>query len=152
MIARVLDVCDAVANLINREWGPTAPDAVTSEDFIPELAVDTITGRKVYVMPSQYGQAEVLDRASDLNEYRITIIIVEKYTVANGPTNTWVRNLMLFVQDQIYDRLMNHRDEPTMEDLMPESGSVTPYDYEMLVEAKMFVSEVEINFHKVESI
>ena len=153
MDARIFEITEAVANLINAEWTDKgANDAVTADEIFPNLDVDDMTGRKVYVLEAGYGQVEQLDRKSDLNEYTVNVVVVEKCTDQNGPTKSWLKTRVNFVQDQIYDRLNNHRDEPILEDLMPDSGEVTLYDWAFLKVEGVFISEVIFTFRRVESI
>ena len=156
MAARVTEVCqlliDRLVSLLpagdlttfERAYVPTILDA----DFAANIAA--LAGRKVYVMPSTYGQAEIASRGQDNNRYGPSVLIVERYTDAGGVADAWLDDRIAWVESQVYGPLQNLRADPLDGTLWPHSADVAVvYDPDFLREHKLFWSEVHFEFREI---
>lgn len=147
-LARVTEVCEEVVAYLKANWGGTLPTIARA--YMADFVVDEITGPRVYVMCANYGQAEVLTRASDINFYTVSIVFVDKYAEsAQTIPAAWIDERVRLVESQIYAPLGDHRTE-AVEGLWPETAAVTTvYDLDFLHQTRLFVSEIEIEFREV---
>lgn len=169
--ARITDCLDRVVTAIGQEVPPdaTGPTITVSREYIkdwlspdfwkenPDLAA-LFTGRRVYVFGLEQSQIEAATRARDRNEYRVTVVTVERYeTAADAATDAarddWLDERVEWVERVIYDRLGNpRRDRPAvLAGYLPVSQEwVTVYDYDLFRSQGVFLSSVVIAFHKWE--
>jgi hypothetical protein len=149
MEARVIEFCDAVVAAILASWVPVSPNAVSSE-YEPDFDIATITGRKVYVFPAGYGQAGTVTRGEDENEYRVSVIIMERYTDEGAVPKAWLNARVLWVQNSLYVPLTDARAASILGESWPETGDVTTvYDLDVLRDYKVFLSEIEIAYREI---
>lgn len=147
MAARIVEICDAVTAYLTANWVGTVP--TIERVYTPEFDHLAFVGPSVFVFPTAYQQAEMLDRKSDIDAYRVTLLFVEKCIVAGLPTVAWLDARVLLVEGQIYEKLSDHR-TPAIAGLWPETAEVTSvYDFDFLRATNLFISEIEIEFREV---
>jgi hypothetical protein len=149
--ARIKEVADGVAAAIAVGWGSPAP-ATVHTDLIPDIAPDEVSdlsGRHVYVFQAGYGSPGPLDRSYDINDYRISVVVVEHYDDAAGlPTNSWINDLIDWCETHIWAKLSNAR-TPLLTTLIPFGADVVMvYDPELLREESLFLSEFLFTFRE----
>lgn len=151
--ARISEVADGAAAVIQTAWVPVAPNAVSVEYELPvrESNVQQLVGRKVFVFEDGYGNVGVTSRGTDLNEYRIKVVCAELFGTAGRPTKAWCRERVKFVAEKIVDSLdfTRETDGRLLNSLWTESINVeSVYVAEILGEHKVFWSEIEIAFRE----
>jgi hypothetical protein len=146
-LARVIEVCDEIVAYLKTNWTGQAPTITRS--YMAAFQVESFTGPAVYVIPSSYGQVEILDRSEDTNEHTISIVFVDKYTEAAETIPTaWIDERVRLVEQQIYEPIGDHRNE-AIDGLWPETATVnTIYDLDFLHQTRLFISEVEIGLRE----
>jgi len=156
--ARIVEVADGVVARINTVWAPVAPNTVSRQYELPMHENDLIvSGRQVWVFPDGYLRIEPATRASYLNEYRIRVVIAERYADAAGPAPTaWLDARLYFVASMIVDALdyaAAATGMPTgllLNNLWTESIEVVEaYAHDLLAENKLFFSEVIFAFREI---
>ena len=145
--ARIIEVCDAIVDKVTLAWVPLGADGV-SRQYLTPVKAEFIQGRQVYVFPANYGD-EPADRADDLKEHRVALLVVERYTDAGAPTVEWIDERVNFVQTFLWDELTNPRSQAILDDLWPHTGEVAVYDVAMLSEKKLFWSELDLVFREI---
>lgn len=149
MPARIVTVADAVKDRINDNLDP-ALSATVARVFHVDIDSKDLSGRQVYVFPAGYMDVEPATRSDDLKEFRIGIVIVERYTASEFPTDSWMEERLEWVQNNVFDRLVDPRVGVLLDCLWPDTATVLAWDYDLLVEKKLFFSEVEINYREEE--
>jgi len=151
MAAEIINICEEI-----REWiesGLDAPgDATVSREYIGPVNVDSITGRKVFVMPLSYLNNPA-DRAEDEWVYGVQVTVVEKFNSPGDPTKEWIDARVLFVQQKVSDRCDFVRQMLTFGDsnerrLLTYANDVDVYDEAQLVQNKLFKSDVTFEFRE----
>lgn len=149
MAADIIAVCDAIADHI--EAGLADPgDATVTRNYLAPVNVNTLTGRYVFVFPLKYSNGPAT-RGEDELIYGVQVTCVEKYTARGEPTNTWVDDLVEFVQQKISDRCDFVRTLftfATTRELFTQSNEVTVYDEAALSQEKLFRSDVVFEFRE----
>ena len=109
-----------------------------------------IAGRHVYVFQAGYGSPGPSDRGWDVNEYRVSVIVVEHYDDAAGlPTNAWINDLIEWCETNIWGKLTDTRTVTLSSTAIPFAAEVlTLYDPELLREENLFFSEFLITFRE----
>ncbi len=105
LAARQTAACTGAAALITSAWSPTAPNEVI-RDYVDEEVLKSITGRKVFLFPTEAG-AKTIERANRgelINEHLISIRVFEKFTDPGRPTQSWIDARVSFL-DTIYSAL-----------------------------------------------
>ncbi len=156
MASRVNEVCDA---LIDRLVSllPSGDKTTFERTYVPDIldaefaaGLLGLTGRKVYVMPASYGQAEIATRSQDLNRYGPSVLVVERYTEAGGVARPWLDDRVEWVERQVFGPLQNLRAEPLLGSLWSHAADVTlVFDPDFLREHKLFWSEVTFEFREI---
>jgi hypothetical protein len=151
MAAEIINICEEI-----REWieaGLNAPgDATVSREYIGPVSVDSITGRKVFVMPLSYLNNPA-DRGEDEWVYGVQVTVIEKYTDRGDPTKAWIDERVLFVQQKVSDRcdfvrtmlVFGTNNERR---LLTYANEVAVYDEALLVQNKLFKSDVTFEFRE----
>lgn len=154
MAARTIELRNAIADRLLSVWGDPAP-ATVSVGWRIDVPDDSPSGRVVFVAPASYRSEGPVTRATDLNDYRYAVLVVERYTDAGDPTEEWLSERAAFVQESVYDVLQNvglDRAENTaalLNSFWCETAEVTVvYDLEALTEHKLFWSEIEFTFRE----
>lgn len=113
MADRLTEVGDIVVAKLIDVWEPAEPDAVQREYGV-EADLDTLEGRRVYVFALGDGEAERLDRATVVWEYRLGIVVVERYeraaagstvSAAGLPPKEWMDERVEFCRETVLDTL-----------------------------------------------
>jgi hypothetical protein len=147
--AEIITVCEAIKTWIAD--GLDAPgDATVSRVYIAPVNVDTLTTRQIFVFPLKYSNGPAT-RGEDEWVYGVQVTCVEKYTTAGNPTNTWLDNLVEFVQHKISDRCDFVRELFTFastRELFTQTNEVTVYDEALLSQEKLFRSDVVFEFRE----
>lgn len=154
--ARISEVADGAQAVIDAAWtGKGANDAVTVEYELPvrESEVNQLVGRKVYVFEEGYGNVGITARGKDLNEYRIKVMCVERYTTAGRVSKTWARERVKFVAEKIVDALdfTREADGRLLTTLWTETINVeSVYVAEFMSgeNGRLFWSEIEFAFRE----
>lgn len=154
----ILAVCDAVAQLIEGVWSPTAPDAVTRE-YIPDIPLtddvaedERHTGRRVYVFPAGYEEPDFLSRAELAGKHAIAVLVVERYTGAGKPPKAWVDARVNWTGETIF-RTLRDPDLSLLADMVghdPETPASwdSVYDHAVLLNHKTYWSVVTVTFQE----
>ncbi len=144
--ARVIDICEAVANGIYSRWGPVAPDGVQrvyeSEIITEPTAPNVITGRQVYVFPTSYVTAELATRGANRLEHVVTVVLAELYTSAGAVPVAWLDARLLWAEQMVWHPLDDPRQPAILTGVWPQRAEVIPYDIEELVQRKLWLSWV----------
>jgi hypothetical protein len=163
MASRVVEVRNAVAawltEVILQNAPGTAVVATSRRIEIDDQVEDTTpAGRQVFVYPRGYGQVEAETRNTDLMEFRIGIIVVERYADPGVPPDSWVDDLSAWVEAWIYSPLnvigVREDDQPTTDEELwagfhcETADVLAEYDLEALTEHKIFWSELEFAFRE----
>jgi hypothetical protein len=169
--ARITDLLERVVTALGQEVPPDATDptiTVTREyvqEYLnpdywkdnPSLA-SSFTGRRLYVFGLEQSQVEATTRATDRNEYRVTVVTVERYesqrdVADKTAVNDWLDERVEWVERVVYDHLGDHtRDRPAvLRAFLPAAKEwVKVYDYDLLRTLNVFLSAVVIAFHRWE--
>lgn len=150
MAARINTVVDACVTAITAAL-PGGDGTTVSRDYLPDVLdaemIGTLSGRYCFVFPLGYSQVEAATRAEDLNEYRVGVLVVERFTDAGDPSRSWTDTRLEWVQDQVYDVLGDVRGSALITGLYNETNDVTQaYDPVLLRSHKLFWSECEFAF------
>lgn len=155
-MSRLTEVADAIAAEIETAWEPVAPDSV-ARCYRDTTNLATVTGRQVRVFPLAISD-ENASRGENLTTYGITVVVVERYTAADGagePSVEWVDERIGWVEDVVYDTLANYGvgDTPYLAvtghgRIFTETSdwAVCQVDY---LGTKLFWSELEFTFREV---
>lgn len=113
MASRAAQVADAVRDLIQAIWLPSAPNGIQrvwAGDIVlnPDDPANLIQGRQVYVFPVSLTQPTLLNRLDQMRRYLIAVLVAERYTDAPGPIPaSWVDDRVDFVENAIFTNLSN---------------------------------------------
>jgi hypothetical protein len=123
-----------------------SPDIETNDRNSPMF----LTTRSVFIIPLGYENPEMATRSEDVMDYRIGIVVCERYTGMGAPPQDWLRERKQWVAENIYDVLLDQRAEPILDKIWPQAGAVTvACDPEMVREHKIFWSEIEVTFREI---
>ena len=154
MGARAIELRDAIADRLRSVWGEPAP-ATVKVGWRIDVPEDGPSGRVVFVAPASYRSEGPVTRATDLNDYRYAVLVVERYADAGDPPDEWLSERAAFVQEQVYDALQNvgldraESTPPLLNSFWCETAEVTVvYDLQALTEHKLFWSEIEFTFRE----
>lgn len=123
--ARIDEVIDAVAGAIRTWWaaangGALPAGAAVLANDLPDLNEDPQggdaapvrpVGRFVCVLPAGSDHVGQDNRAEDLDEHRVAVVVVEWFDGADVPDLAWVRARRVFL-DSLWRLLRNARAEP----------------------------------------
>ena len=169
MSAAILDVCDGLVDDLRESWetvtgtAPIYPSEV-KRMYIGPVGLDKLLGRKVWVFPASYSAENITrgpvdDEATKQNDFRIEVVVVERYTesdaIDSDAARGWIDERVTFVQDAIFGRINNYG-KP---DLLVASGrspifcesfeAVDVYDAERLDVHKVFWSRMEFLLREI---
>lgn len=148
MAARILEVCDAVADRLRADNPGLAVERVYVADLDPPPAA-----RTVYVAPGGYGQPEgPATRIADAASFRVLVTVAAGVSVPPDPAA--VDALVAFAQERVYDPLSDARAFPTLPapcaGLWPQAAEVVSvYDPDELRRG-LFVCDLAFEFHGIE--
>jgi hypothetical protein len=92
---------DAVVAAIRAWWEPTGDDCVEAMTLLDVGQPKKLKGRAVYVSydPQLFTQPEAADRAADVNDYPIYVLVAECYRDQTGiPPVDWVDERVKFFE------------------------------------------------------
>lgn len=155
LVAAALDqAADPAAGItVQRTYAPDWLDPDYWKDN-PNLQTE-FTGRRVYVFGSAERQEGPATRGEDYNDYTITIIILERYDGSEPiPPDDWIEEREAWVESQVYDRLGDARaegDDEVVPDAIAQSQEwAQVYSIDYLRQLKLFRSEVNITYRRIE--
>lgn len=152
MAARITAVCEAVVARLEARLAPVPPDAV-SRAYLPEVGEGPRgkwpDGRRVYVFPDGYSQVATATRAEDTDEYRVAVVVAERYDGPGPVPAGWVDERVDWVE-QLVEDLGDARGEYLLGTLRPEAAEVSQvYDPVLLRQTPGgFVSEVLLTYRE----
>lgn len=145
MAGRIIEVCEAVKDLIRSKAGGQATVVRT---WRPKVDRDKVTGRKVFVYAESYGDTAILSREEDEREYRVVVQICEKCE-EQVLTDVWVDGLVAWTEETVLDPMRNLRDAPLLGTLMIEEPRVAVVcDYDLLDSHRVFESVLTFAFRE----
>lgn len=134
--------------------GDYAPDWDEVDQWADDPDADgTFDRLHAYVFPAGKAQAATASRGKDLSEYRLEVVLVERYDGAEAvPPRAWVKGRIDWVEVEVFDRFNDARADPyPVEGYYPQSVEwVTAYDPADLRERKMFRSGLVITLRRLE--
>ncbi len=145
-----LTFCDKLAAVIAAAWNPTAPSAVL-RCYQFTFDTEATTGRRVYVMPTDYGN-EPATRSEDDWRHKVTVVIAERYTVAGEVSTEWIDERVDFVYDRIVDGLDYSHAGPLVwsgRSVLTLGADVEVCDLDTLRTKKTFWSVVNLEFLEI---
>ena len=156
--APILTLCDALVASLTARWATAAPDAV-SREYLTDAKLETLTGRRVWVFPAEYTDRPAA-RAEDLNEYRVAVVVTERYAAQAAATSAalkeWADERVDFVRELIVDGFDFGRHGVNgllavgaRELWTAEIDPVEVYDPALLETKKLFWSSVEFVFQEI---
>lgn len=154
MAARVLELADAVVVAIQAGWDDPAPATVSRVYLfdVPDsdLGLRSVEGRQVYVFPAGIADAGLVTRNTSQTEYRIAVLIVERYTEPGDPPSSWVDDRVTWVETEIWNKLSAFNALASQErGVWAETAeSVSIYDAAILREHRCFWSEFEFAYRE----
>ncbi len=155
MAATVREICDAVVTKVAAFWTPIAPNEVV-RTYLPDVTEATgFLGRRVWVAPLDYGQADIASRAEDRNSFTVGVTVAERFTDAGRPTRAWCDTRIDFVAD-LWELLTAVRNPPLfpspLDDVIAITGEVDiAFDPDLLREKKVFFSQLTLTYERDEA-
>ncbi len=153
--SQVIQLADAVAAAILSAWNassspPGVSDAVARVYEVPIADaeyLDSLTGRKVWVFPAEYGRAG-LTRHQDNFHPKIAVVIAERYTDEAPVPTAWLDVRTEFVEQVVFLPIADPRRAQILTGVTPEDdgANVVVYDAELLVMQKLFLSMVTVQY------
>lgn len=148
--ARLIEVADAVVTRITSNLDVPG-SATVAREYTIDVRAEDVSGRLVYVLPGGVENQGPATRSDDFDDYKIGVVIVERYTGTAADRKAWLDARLLWVQTQIWDRLQDVRAYGLLlSSLWPQLSNWLAYDYELLRQKKLFWSELEITFREDE--
>lgn len=154
--ARLVVFGDAIVEAIQDGWdNEEEPGSITTVERRwasreKENELRSMTGRKVWVFATGYGD-ETLTRRHDRGEYRVTIDVVRRFEGSGEFDDYWIDDEVLFVQDEIWDKLSNPRAAEILDGYWPDAGEVAvTVDEQLLAQNKVFWCRVELTFRSIQ--
>jgi hypothetical protein len=155
MAAHVIEICDACVAVLSTVWAPVAPNSISriygkeiglSIDYPAEM----LTGRQIYVFPTNYNQYRLLDRKSKLTKYSVSVLIAERYTEAGLPPVAWMDERVSFVDSVVFSALTDLSASFAGARVDPEDlGSVDiVYDRDLYMQRNTFWSQITIVYQE----
>ena len=145
MAARILEVCDAVADRLRADNPGLAVERVYVADLDPPPAA-----RTVYVFPLGFGQQDGGTRGEDVTDYRVGVVAVCRSPVV-PPAADWVDAELTFVVESVFNPLQDARDGAAALDggrLVPQAAEVvSAFDPEQIA-AGVFFADVSITYRE----
>lgn len=154
MAARIIEIANAVKSRIEFGWDVPAPATVTRKyllDVEDERGLQSLSGRQVYVFPAAMVDAGEIARSRIAEtEYRIAVLIVEPYTTAGQPSNSWLDERLAWVESDIWNKLAPSDSLRSYEsDVWTETAEMlVAYDAAILREQRAFWCEFEFGFRE----
>jgi hypothetical protein len=146
---RLLEVCDAAAAALVVAAEPAEPDEIV-RDYVTEDELATLEGKRTFVFPAGCAQVARLSRSEVVNEYRVAVRVVERYTDPGRPTREWVDERVVALGSEVYAAL--DRIDPTdylLGTLWAETIEVADAaNPDAILGAKLFWAEVEVAFRE----
>jgi hypothetical protein len=110
----IIDVVDAVEAEVGARWQPSAPDELVRKDFvITELTA--LVGRRVWLFHRNEEQVGKAARGVDLMEYRVSLVVAERYTAQGEMPKEWLDERTRWVNDTIVGPLGDERRRPVLQ-------------------------------------
>lgn len=155
MAADVRAIADIlVTEFQNRINAVPIPDTVVSRTYDTTHDLGTVSGRKIDIYPLSYNNEEDVDRESSLYNFRYSFVILERYKPMGIVPIAWIDAQVDFVESYIFNPLDN-RDPFFIEYdgdkyWCIEVQVTSVFDYDLLRQQKVFWSEVECVFTKID--
>ena len=158
MAAQITTLADALTAAVLAAWNASlvapatvaAPDEV-SREYVADVDLDSLTGRKVYVFSGSDYENGPVTRGEDEWVYRIQAVIVERYAEGAGrPPKAWMDARVEFVQNIVSGTLDYVRELLSVggREITTQSNTVSVYDTAKFSEHKCFWSEVVFEFRE----
>ena len=151
-MARSDDLCEAVKTLIETAAAGDPPDSIALA-YAPEADRIAMTGLSVYVFSMPPTTVGNVSRAKALREYKVAVVIVERYASAaanaiEAVPAEWIQERKSWVEEFVYDTL-NPKDTRPL-DMWPNRCEITTdVDFTQLQTNKIFWSEVEVDYREL---
>lgn len=145
MAARIVEVRNALAAAI-RAWDTPshADEVLTPWRF--DLDTKALTGRKVFVFPSEYA-VENIARQAEQASYSFVLVVAEKYEEQGQPGDAWVDERVLWCEGLL--QLLDDPEALLLGSLWPQESAVaTVCDIEELTARKLFFSVLNITYRE----
>lgn len=148
MAARVDELCDAAVDVIeaaasvNTTLGTTVVTVTADDD--PDIDADTLAAGQmvVCVFSDGYADGGPASRGVDITDYRIHVLVVEKYPDAGRVTTDWRRLRTEWVDTSVVRALGDARD--SLDGAYALSLDDVVFDVEELVEQQLFWCRVSV--------
>ncbi len=158
MAAQIIAVADAAAAAILAAWEasalpPGGADAVTRVYEVPladaEFA-EAFLGRQVWVFPAEYGRSAIT-RSLDNRRPKLAVVIAERYPAQAPVPTDWLDARVSFVEQIVFATLADPRKPALYSGLTAEDdgASVVVYDAELLIQQRLFLSMVTVQYRQL---
>lgn len=145
---RLVQVCEAACGAVTTAWEPAEPDECT-RDWVTEEDLATLEGRKVFVLPGGAKTIDRLTRGSLLNEYAVSIRVIERYTDRDRPPAVWIDERVKFLDTILGALDITAAASYLLGSLWTETIEVTEVcDLTELMVRKLFYAEIEVAFRE----
>lgn len=166
MASRIVEVRDAVAARLTAWLAANDPGSATvTTTRRLEIADTQPGGRTVFVLPAGYTQLEPGTRTTDWTDYRVAVVVVERYAAPGDPPDSWADDLSAWVEANVWAvlQVIGTRHPADVDPIDPtpllattdEDGLVCygaevglEYDLEALQEHRLFWSELAFTFRE----
>lgn len=154
MASNILTVCDALVSAIDTAWTTKVADSgATSREYIAPVStaeLSSLTGRKVYVIPGDHVKSAET-RGENRWEYRVGVLVVERYISAGLPPKAWMDARVEFVETTIANACDYWRSLLGISgrEVWTELLETKTYDVDLLNESNLFWSEVQLDLREI---
>ena len=146
--ARLTEVAEGVAALIRAGWEPAEDDEIARE-YVDESKFADLRGRKVIVFGTGFREAERVSRTEVVNEYDVTVVVVERFEDKGVPLKEWLDERVYFVEQELFNRLnVDQPGELLLGSLWAETVDVPECPDPDLVLRKIFWAEVAVSYRE----
>lgn len=151
-MARSDDLCTAIKTLLATASAEYPPGSL-EQGFAPELERISMSGTSVYIFSLPKTTVGAVSRAKELQEYKVAIVIVERYTEAaaddeEAVPEEWLQDRKSWVEDYVFDVLNSKGMRPLS--MWPNRCEwTTDVDWQQLRSNKVFWSEIEVDYREI---
>jgi len=158
MPADVLTVGDALATAFTNRFALLVPPCICERVYETTHDLGEVDGRKVEIYPLSYVPFEPATREEAYYDFRYSIVTLERFREHKRVPRIWLDDRVTFVEEQIFNPLDPTNKERAELILVIDSDSYWPievecttvYEYNILRQNKVFWSEVEVVFRKLD--
>lgn len=151
----IAEVVEAVATKIAVAWQPSGSDEVLRREFVA-AELSELVGRKVWVFHRGEGQVGKAARRVNLMEYRVSVIVGERYTGGGDLPDEWVNERTDWTRVHVVDPLGDEQRMPVLvgsafvRECWPQRAEILEVaDRESTRLDRLFLSLVEVDYQRL---